>query len=190
MSTNQTPTRAPASDKGANRWRRLPGAARAAGLGRDAASVILGTARTVRLVWEAHAGYAAAVVALNVIQGLLPLAQAWLTKLIVDAIVVAVRGDLSDAAIRSPLRGSPGLWSSVWELIILFGMVTLASQALQPATQLVQAQLGDYLTRTVNVRILRKANSLVDLSFFESPTFYDFLQRAQHEAGYRPMSML
>ena len=75
-------------------------------------------------------------------------------------------------------------------LAVLAGAVALAGNALDPAAALVQQQLGDHLTREVNRRVLRKANSLADVSFFESPRFYDFLQRAQNEAAFRPVQML
>src|SRR5919108_6630464 len=71
---------------------------------REAVRVLAGTPRVLRLVWEAHPGYATALVALNVVQGLEPLAQLWLTKLIVDAVAAA----LGATSAAGALQGSQG----------------------------------------------------------------------------------
>jgi ATP-binding cassette, subfamily B, bacterial len=176
------------------RWREA--LAQAAGHVRETASVLAGTPRVLRLVWEAHPAYATALIALNVAPGLEPLAQAWINKLIVDAIVVVAQttGGPAAAGTGQVLGGMGAVGESpvvyVLELIVLKGLVNVASSALEPAVRLVHLQLADYLTRDINTRILRKANSLVDVSFFESPRFYDFLQRAENEASYRPLGML
>ena len=160
-------------------WARLRTRAAAAGAAvRETGQVLAGTPRALRMVWEAHPGYATALLALNLLQGLLPLAQLWVVKLLVDAAVAAAGG------------GVPAVAAATAGLAVLAGVVALAGNALDPAAALVQQQLGDHLTREVNRRVLRKANSLVDVSFFESPRFYDFLQRAQNEAAFRPVQML
>jgi ATP-binding cassette subfamily B protein len=154
---------------------------------RETGRVLTGTPRALRLVWDAHPGYATALLALNVLQGLLPLAQLWIVKLLVDAAVVAAQATSGPG----PAAGAAGaVVPAVAVLVALAGVVALAGNALDPASALVHQQLGDHLTREVNQRILRKANGLADVSFFESPRFYDFLQRAQNEASFRPVQML
>ncbi len=148
---------------------------------REALRVLAGTPRVLVLVWQAHAGYATALVAINAAQGLVPLAQVWITKLVIDAVAAAVRTGAPPGSVVT---------AYVAKLVVLFALVSLVSQALQPAARLVQAELSSHLTRAITIRILRKANSFVDLSFFESPRFFDFLQRAQNEAGYRPLNMV
>ena len=46
----------------------------------EALHVLAGTPRVLRLVWEAHPALAAGVVGLNAVQGLVPLAQVWITN--------------------------------------------------------------------------------------------------------------
>src|SRR5438132_361923 len=75
-------------------------------------------------------------------------------------------------------------------LLALQGLVFLGNLALEPAHRLAQLETADRVTREINLRIHRKVNSLVDISFFESPRFYDLLQRAQQEAGWRPTGMM
>jgi ATP-binding cassette subfamily B protein len=69
------------------------------------------------------------------------------------------------------------------------GVAALGS-VLEPTATRVQLQLGDHLSREMQTRILTKANSLADVSYFENPSFYDALQRAQNDAGYRPLNVL
>jgi ATP-binding cassette subfamily B protein len=152
--------------------------------------VLGGTPRVLRLVWEAHPRYATVLLILTVVQGLVPLAQVWITKLIVDAAVAAIAPGAAGAAAGSGAALPELLIGTVLGLLALQAGVSLVGQAAEPANRLVQQQLGDYLSRDINLRILRKAAGLADLTFFESPTFYDLLQRAQQEAGFRPLQML
>jgi ATP-binding cassette subfamily B protein len=151
--------------------------------------VLGGTPRVVRLVWDAHRGFTAALVAINAAQGLVPLAQVWITKLIVDAVAAAAAGIQTPAG-GIGAAGAAGVAPFVLALLALQGLVALASQALEPANQLVQQELSDRVSRDVTVRVLRKANGLADISYFESPHFHDQLQRAQQGANWRPPGML
>src|SRR5215213_440052 len=70
---------------------------RIVGQARDIVGNLAGTTRVMGLVWAAHPGYATALVALNVLQGVEPLAQIWVTKLVLDAIVGAMQAGMSIA---------------------------------------------------------------------------------------------
>ena len=65
---------------------------------REAARVLAGTPRVLRLVWEVHPGYATALLAIGVAQGLVPLAEMWIFQHLVDAVAAAA------LAGRSPRR--------------------------------------------------------------------------------------
>jgi ATP-binding cassette subfamily B protein len=156
----------------------------------EAVHVLAGTSRVLCLVWEAHPSYAAILMALTVAQGLEPLAQLWITKLIVDSVAATLGVSSTLGPVGVTRIGGLGIAPYVLSLLGLMGLLRLASNALEPTSRLVHQQLGDFLTRDINLRILHKANSLTDISFFESPKFYDFLQRAQNEAGSRPINML
>src|SRR6266508_4683881 len=56
------------------------------------------TPRVLRLVWRAHPSYALAALLLNAGQGISPILRGWLTKLVVDAIAVAVSGAADPSA--------------------------------------------------------------------------------------------
>jgi ATP-binding cassette, subfamily B, bacterial len=60
---------------------------------------------------------------------------------------------------------------------------------LQRASAFVRQRLGAQLGHDVNVRILEKAVTL-DLTDFETPSFYDQLTRARREASSRPVQVI
>ncbi|HEX3246735.1 MAG TPA: ABC transporter ATP-binding protein [Chloroflexota bacterium] len=148
------------------------------------------TPRVLRLVWDANRGFAAALVGLTAIQALEPVAQVWITKLIVDNVVSALQAPPTTAETdtRSAILTASG--APVMGFVALLALVKILGSVMEPAGRFVSLQLADHLTRDLNSRILHKANSLVDVSFFENPRFYDFLQRAENQASYRPIAML
>lgn len=147
---------------------------------REALGVLAGTPRVLKLVWAAHAGYATALVATNALQGLAPAAGAWLNKLLMDAVTGALFGASSDTPDNTP---------AILGLFILWGAFTIVRRSLNPLQDLVRQHLGDYLTRDLNLPILDKANSLRDITFFESPRFHDLLQKARNEVQWRPLNI-
>lgn len=116
-----------------------------------------------------------------VVAAFLPIAVAWVGKLIVDAVVAAQAapaGAEFEAAYQQVLR-----WVMV-ELLIV-AAVALVDRAVQLARQLVGARLGI----DVAVMIMQKALTL-DLRHFEDSRFYDKLTRARREASSRPLSLV
>ena len=157
---------------------------------RDALKVISGTPKAIGLVWEAHSLHASVMLVTNLLLGIYPLANLWLIKMLTDEITRA-------AGVHLPV--SLGNWLDI--NAILNNLVNLqfvqiliwlcAIHVLEGITSQISAyseyQLGEYLTLMMNEKILRKANSFADLSLFESPKYYDALQKAENEASYRPM---
>jgi ATP-binding cassette subfamily B protein len=133
--------------------------------------------RIYQLVWSAHPPLCVGTIALNLLHGLVPLAQAWLTKLVIDLI-----GDA--------IAGQPVGTEDVLRLAALAAGIALFASVVEPAATFLQVQLGDHLKRDIQLRVLRKANTFQDVTYFEDPTFYDKLQRAQGEASYRPINLI
>lgn len=183
----------------------------------QARAALAGVPRVVSLVWSAHPIYFVALVAVNALQGLRPVLGLWLTKLLIDTIVEASRtaggsgvGQARGALVGLQLEerahggvlGAREMLMRLFELpdtpiagtlVSLLGLailLRLTDHLIDPAAALIQRQLGDHLSREIQTRILRKANSLQDLSHFENPRFYDALERAQQEAGWRPAGTL
>jgi ABC-type siderophore export system fused ATPase/permease subunit len=164
---------------------------RAGGRSRETLRVLAGTPRVVRLVWEAHAGYTVALLLLNVAQGLVPLGQAWIAKLLLDAVVAAVQAGAGNGTPRGQdVLAAVDTGATVLWLLGVQGLVSLGSQVAEPARRVLEQELSDHVVRDVSRRILRKANDMADISLFESPRFYDLLQRAQGHASYRAPWML
>ncbi|MDQ3703467.1 MAG: hypothetical protein M3442_21485, partial [Chloroflexota bacterium] len=142
--------------------------------------VLAGTPRVLALVWKAHPATAAVVLVLNVLQGFNPLVNAWLNKLILDAVAAAVNG------VGDPMDAVPAL-VTLLGVRAAYQVVNAASGA--PVRYFWQ-QLSDHVTRDVERLILTKANGFQGIGFFESPRFFDLLQRAQNQASHRPLNMV
>lgn len=135
--------------------------------------------RTIRLVWQAHPTYALTLAGLTIVQGFLPAAQLWVWKLLFDAAagVMQTNTQVTDTFWR--LGGLVGVQAGFYVLSALFG--TLQGT--------VRQLLGELLQHQISLRILKKANTL-ELAFFENAQFYDRLQNAHREAGYRPLEIV
>jgi ATP-binding cassette subfamily B protein len=130
--------------------------------------------RALRLVWRAAPGWTLANMALVLVQGMLPLAALYVMKRILDAVA---------AAVGAP--GRPEFIQAVWLWILVAGGVALVT---------VLARLvGEYVTEAQSLQVtdsvaetLHAQSIAVDLAYYEDPSYYDTLHRAQGEAPYRP----
>ncbi|HEY9733062.1 MAG TPA: ABC transporter ATP-binding protein [Drouetiella sp.] len=147
---------------------------------REALRVMAGTPRVLKLVWNSHPKFTVILLAANVLLGLAPMAEMWTVKSIIDTVAQCV-----SAGFVLTTKQVTIFW-----LLAILAAIRLVSNSMEPTVRLVQEQLGDHLVRDINLLILRKANSLVDISIFEHPTFHDKLTRAQNEASYRPLTIL
>jgi ATP-binding cassette subfamily B protein len=143
---------------------------------RDSAHNVL---RAFQLVWEAHPPASLAMGACTLIGSLLPASQAWVAKLIVDAVV---------KAIADPLPPMDGLRAILPLLGIEFGLLLVQAANTQART-LAEHVLHARLNLTINTRIIRKALTL-DLSHFENSEYYDKLQNARREADWRGLRIV
>ncbi|MEO1791188.1 MAG: ABC transporter ATP-binding protein [Cyanobacteria bacterium J06629_19] len=135
--------------------------------------------RLFRLVWKAAPGALIISVVLTLTSSLLPAAQIYISKLIVDEVVALVA-----AATTMPV-----MVRALWPLVV-GGFGVLALQA-------ILQQLGTYNTQVMSDRFLLFANTqmleqatLLDLAHYESPEFHDILNRAQQSGSNYPMRVL
>lgn len=98
----------------------------------------------------------------------MPAAQAWVGKLIIDAIL---------KAIDTGMEMNAGLQLVMPFLLLELGLI-LFSSIIGQVRSLSDRVLQSKLSNHVNSMIIRKAISL-DLQFFENPIFYDTLQNAR-----------
>ena len=110
----------------------------------------------------------------------MPAGVAYIGKLIVDAVVVAIDANRSGAA---PDYGG------VLSLVALEGLLVAALAGVQRGISFCQSLLRVLLSQRVHFLILDKALTLT-LSQFEDSELYDKLNRARQEASIRPLSLV
>ncbi|MBI3977014.1 MAG: ABC transporter ATP-binding protein [Chloroflexi bacterium] len=128
--------------------------------------------QTLALLWEAGPGATLSLALAAIPQSLLPAAALWVMKLLIDAVT-------------APAPSA----ATIFTLLALEFGIGAAVIAFEQAIQAVEQVFGERLTYRVTNRLLICAAAL-DLSHFENPAFYDQLQRAQREIGFRPINRL
>jgi ATP-binding cassette subfamily B protein len=123
------------------------------------------------MVWETSRSLTIATLLLRVFSALFPLATLWVSKLIVDLVVKAI-------------RHQPYQRNTIWALLALELLLAVGSDTLGRFISLVDSLLGDQFTNHVNIRIMEHAGTL-DLVSFEDPVFYDKMERARRQASAR-----
>ncbi len=134
--------------------------------------------RALKLVWEVARPWTIAWVVLLIVQGLLPVGVVYLTKLVVDGVVVAVRNGSSWVQVRPVLV-----------VLLLLGGILLLMEVVRAGinwVRTVQAELlQDHITS-----LIHEKSVTADLAFYELSDYYDHLHRARVEAWYRPVALL
>lgn len=145
---------------------------------REAQRLLAHLPDALRLVWESAGRWTLAWAALLLVQGVLPGATVYLTKLVLDGAELALGQGLA--------------WTSMRPLIIpaaLMGGVMLLSRSLGALRQWVQTAQAERVQDHIQSRIHAQA-ARVDLAFYESPGYYDTLHRAASQAGGRSLELL
>lgn len=125
----------------------------------------------LRMVWQTSPVLTVCTLVLRAISSLFPLATLWISKLIIDLVVRVIRHEQIDR-------------SQIWKLLILEGLLAIASDTTGRFVSLVDSLLGDRFTNQVSIRLMEHANSL-DLESFEDPVFYDKMERARRQTTSR-----
>ena len=134
--------------------------------------------RAIQLVWQAAPGWTMINFALQIIQGILPLAALYLMKLIVDSVTLAA----SNAD-----KGEP------FSQVILFIIIAAGIALLIALCQLLSNMANQAMSLAVTDHVfdLMHAKSVeVDLEYYENPQYFDTLHRAQQEGPYRPTAIV
>lgn len=136
------------------------------------------TPAAVKLVWQTSRAATMGMGILTLGGALLPAAQAWVGKLIVDGVVAAVQSADTDLYTRA-----------VFRYLIIELILFLLGAGLNQARRLIQQLIQLRLANRIRADIIRKALTL-DLAHFEHPEFYDRLQNARREGGYKPTELI
>lgn len=136
-------------------------------------------ARGLALAWRAARGWTILWATFLIVQGLIPVALVYLTRLLVDdlVVVVAARG------------ASPNEITKVLVLAAAMAGLMLLTEVLRSAVgwiRIVQAELlQDHISHLIHTKSVE-----ADMAFYDMPEYYDHLHRAREEATYRPVAML
>src|ERR1051325_8510925 len=134
--------------------------------------------RALKLVWEVARPWTIAWIVLLIVQGLLPAALVYLTKLVVDGVVVAVRNGSAWVEVRQVLG-----------LLVLFGGTLVLMEVVRVGINWVRTAQAELLQDHITSLIHEKSVT-ADLAFYELSDYYDHLHRARAEARYRPVALL
>ena len=134
--------------------------------------------RALSLVWDAARGWTMIWMALLVVQGLLPVASVYLTRALVDQLVIALKAEPSWNAFRLVLP-----------YVIAMAVILLLTELLSYVAgfvRTVQSELvRDYISGLIHVKSVA-----ADLAFYDMPEYFDRLYRAQYQALDRPLTLL
>lgn len=119
----------------------------------------------LRMVWDTSPALSVSSVALRLVASATPLATLYVSKLIIDLVVQAIRGQAVDKLF-------------VFKLLALELGLAVASDGLGRLITLVDSLLGDRFTNHVSLKLMEHATTL-DLTSFEDPVFYDKMERAR-----------
>ncbi len=125
----------------------------------------------LRMVWETSPLLSVWTLLLRCVASLFPLATLWVSKLIIDLVVRAIRHQPFDH-------------SRIWKLLIMELALAVGSDTLGRFISLVDSLLGDRFTNHISIKLMEHADSL-DLVSFEDPVFYDKMERARRQTTAR-----
>ncbi|MDE2040385.1 MAG: ABC transporter ATP-binding protein [Elusimicrobia bacterium] len=146
---------------------------------REFGSALRNAPRAFALLWEADRRGALGLTGSALVGSIIPVSQAWVTKLIIDGVLSSVRAG------RAPAEGLRLVLPYVAAefVLILLGMAN--GQLRQLCEKLVDHRLG----HLVNTRIMRKA-LVLEARYFEDPDFYDQMQNARRQSEFRVMALV
>jgi ATP-binding cassette subfamily B protein len=136
------------------------------------------TPQAVRFVWRTNRWATVGLGLLTLGGALLPATQAWVGKLIVDGVVASIQSAQNDEQIRR-----------VFIYLLLELGLFLLSAAFTHGRRLIQQLIQLQLANRIRGEIIGKALTL-DLAYFEDSDFYDRLQNARRDGGYKPVELI
>ena len=139
----------------------------------------------VSLVWEAAPLLLVTMVVLCILDGVLPVVGAYISKdlinIIADLIVSAGQGNISTDVL---VTMRPLLWLFIFYFIYLF-----LNKIMLRFKNMVTNISGELVANHIRLKITDKAKD-VDIASFDRPEFYERLENANREAGMRPIQIL
>ena len=138
-------------------------------------------ARGLALVMKAAPRIFAIYLALLFVLSLLPIAQVWLSKLVVDALAVAMGG--APGATSAAIGNGQ---SAAIALAFVYALTLVVSSGLEPIQRTLNIWLEDRAVAEVDRRLMDAGARLADLVRIERPAFQDQLRLIQDAAFFLP----
>ncbi|MEM8532670.1 MAG: ABC transporter ATP-binding protein [Chloroflexota bacterium] len=137
---------------------------------RSAPRFVQSVGHMLRLVWSASPLACVGTLIITALQGLLPLATAWVIKLLLDGLTQRLAQN--DAMLDGFLIG----------LLFLQAAIMLATALLPQVSRYLNAELSRQLTVLIQSTIYTKINRFEGIAYFENPQVYDKIRLAQQGA--------
>ncbi len=134
--------------------------------------------KTLSLIWQSAHNWTIAWGILLVLQGCLPVATLYLTRLLVDRLVAVVGTGLQWEQIR--LVALP---------VALFGAVLLLTEILRGISEWVRTAQSELVQDYIS-DLVHKQSLAIDLACYESSEYHDYLNRARSGAGSRSLALM
>ncbi len=133
---------------------------------RDRVRALANIPPLLRMVWNTSPWLASSTLLLRMVISVLPVAQLWIGKLIIDQIVRSLSHH------DDPRR--------IWTYLGFEIGIAVAQDLLGRAVNLCDSLMGDQFTNHVSLKLMEHADRL-DLTSFEDPVYYDKLERARRQ---------
>lgn len=108
---------------------------------------------------------------------LLPLALLYAVKYLVDAV---------EQLVRLPHGGLP---TGVWICVAAFCLIYLLNRLCSIFGGYISGLLGEKTVNNIQ-RMIQKQSAEVDMSYYDTPSYYDAMYMAQQESAHRPLVLL
>jgi ATP-binding cassette subfamily B protein len=153
--------------------------------------------RVLRLVWDASPAITTGLFAVTVVAGVIPATSAYISKLLVNAVVLGIDVHNHPETVADAIRFDFGPWRTPFFTtvngiifiailqLVIFALIAFLSTARNITQQLLQ----NAVSMRIQLMVMEKAASL-DLAFYEDPASYDLLRRAQTDSINRPVLMI
>ena len=126
--------------------------------------------RSLRFVWQAAGGLALGLLITIPLQALLPSLTLYLINQLMNEL-------------------ASGSQEGVW-LLLAWGLAFILGNAMTPLNLYLQGRLTDQLTFALNDQIMKKAESIQTLAWYEDHDFYNKIDLISSEANWRPVNLL
>ncbi|MBW4666738.1 MAG: ABC transporter ATP-binding protein/permease [Cyanomargarita calcarea GSE-NOS-MK-12-04C] len=123
----------------------------------------------LKLVWQAYPAACIGTLLLTILQGLIPLANAWVTKVLLDSLTQLFVG------------GRVTKEELIW-LLVAQAVLMVATAMLPNLSRYLNAELGRRLTVLIQSTVYQKINCFQGIAYFENPQVYDKIHLAQQGA--------